>query len=61
MKSSKKGSYKAVKDIKAGKAARYIMSVKKNKTYFFMVCAYKTVGKTRVYGPMSAEKKLKLK
>ncbi len=37
-----------------------VISTAKNKTYYYKVRAYKTVGKTKIYGPWSAVKAYKL-
>ncbi|MDO4556075.1 MAG: Ig-like domain-containing protein [Lachnospiraceae bacterium] len=61
MKSSKNGTYKLVKTITSAKTVKYTKSgLTKNKTYYFKVRAYKTVGDKKVYGTASKGVKIKL-
>lgn len=46
---------------KAASAAKTVKGLKKGKTYYARVCAYKTVGKTTYKGSWSAVKKVKCK
>lgn len=59
--STKKTSgFKNVKTITKGSTVKYVnKSLKKKKTYYYKVRAYRTVGKTKVYGSFSAVKIVK--
>ncbi len=58
----KNGSYKLVKTVKGSKAVKYTnKKLKKGKTYFYKVRAYKTVGKKKVYGNYSSYKSIKVR
>ena len=59
---SKKGKYKKVKDITKSKTVKYVnKKLKKGKTYYYKVRAYKKVGGKKVYGPFSKIVKVKVK
>lgn len=58
----KNGSYKLVKTVKGSKTVKYTnKKLKKGKTYFYKVRAYKTVGKKKVYGSYSSYKSVKVR
>ena len=58
----KNGSYKLVKTVKGYKTVKYTnKKLKKGKTYFYKVRAYKTVGKKKVYGSYSSYKSVKVR
>lgn len=58
----KAGKSKYKKIVKSGNIKSYKKSgLKKGKTYLFKVRGYKKLGKTKIYGKYSAERKLKLK
>ena len=61
--STKKSSgFKNVKTITKGSTVKFVnKSLKKKKTYYYKVRAYRTVGKTKVYGSFSAVKSVKTK
>lgn len=59
---SGKGKYKAVKTITNGKTISYTKkNLKKGKTYYFKVRAYRKVNGQKVYGNYSGVKKIKIK
>lgn len=53
-----KGSWKKLKDLKGTSFTK--KKLKPGKTYYFAVRAYKTVGKTKIYGVYSAARKVKI-
>ncbi len=54
MRKSKKGKYKRIKNIKNVKKLTYVKKgLKKGKTYYFRIRAYKKVGGQKVYGKFS--------
>lgn len=58
----KNGKYTLVKTIKSAKTVKFTdKKVKKNKTYYYKVCAYKTVNKKSVSGAYSAKVKIRVK
>lgn len=62
MKTGKTGKYKIVKTIKgASKLSYKVTGLKKGKTYYFKVRAYKSVDDKKVYGKTSKVKQVKLK
>lgn len=64
MKNSKNGKYKLIKTIKNAKLKKYVVpkaKLKKNKTYYFKVRAYKAYGNLKVYGKFSSVKKVRVK
>ena len=62
MKTGKKGKFKLVKTIsKKAKVSYTVSKLKKKKTYFFKVRAYKTVSGKKTYGAYSKTKSIKLK
>lgn len=57
-----KGKYKAVKTIRNEKTANYTKkNLKKGKTYYFKIRAYRKVNGQKVYGNYSSVRKIKLK
>ena len=59
---SKNGKYKAIKTLKgADKLTHTDKKLKKGKTYYYKVRAYRTVSGKKVYGPYSAAKSAKAK
>ncbi len=61
-KTSKKGKWKSVKQIKGGSKVSYThKKLKKDRTYYYKICAYRTVGGKKVSGGYSAVKKAKIK
>ena len=59
---SGKGKYKAVKTITNGKTVSYTRkNLKRGKTYYFKVRAYRKVNGQKVYGNYSGAKKVKIK
>ena len=59
---SKKGSFKAVKTVKSAKTLSYKNTkLKKKKTYYYKVRAYKTYGKSKTYGSYSSVVSVKIK
>lgn len=62
MAESKNGKYKKIKTVKTTKNCTYKKkNLKKGKTCYFKVRAYKTVGKQKVYSSYSAVKKVKVR
>ncbi len=62
MKTGKSGTYKVVKTIKKNKTVSFTKKkLRKGKTYYVRVRAYKVMGGKKVYGSYSVTKKLKLK
>jgi len=59
-KSTKKTGTNVVATVKSTSAKSKVLTVKKGKTYYYKVRAYKLVDGTRVYGPWSAVKSYKL-
>lgn len=61
-KSTKKGKYKVLKRIKNKNKTSYIVKkLKKNKTYYFKIRAYRIINGKKVYGAYSKVKKIKIK
>ena len=60
-KSTRKSGTNVVATVKSTSASSKVLTVKKGKTYYYKVRAYKLVDGTRVYGPWSAVKSYKLK
>ena len=61
MATSKNGKYTKVKDITKGSTVKYTKSsLKKGKTYYFKVRAYRTVDKKNVYSSYSSKKSVKI-
>ena len=57
-----KSGFKAVKTIKKGKTVKYVNTgLKKGKTYYFKVRAYRTVSGKKVYSSYTSVKKVKVK
>lgn len=62
MKEGKKGKYKKVNDTKSKSINSYVaQGLKKGKTYYFQVRAYKNIYGERSYGELSQEKKFKMR
>ncbi len=62
MKTGKKGTYKKIADIKGGNTTAYYKTkLKKGKTYYFRVRAYKKIYGERSYGELSVPKSIKIK
>ena len=62
MATSKKGKYKKVKTITSGKTVKYTKSsLKKKKTYYFKIRAYKKVSGKKIYSSYSSIKSIKIK
>ncbi len=62
MKTGKKGTYKVVKTIKKNKTVSFTKKkLKKGKTYYVKVRAYKMIGGKKVYGAYSSTKKVTIK
>lgn len=60
MRKSKKGKYKRIKNIKNVKKLTYVKKgLKKGKTYYFRIRAYKKVGGQKVYGNFSRTLKVR--
>lgn len=59
MATSKKGKYKKIGDTKKLNLTK--KSLKKGKTYYFKVRAYKTLNKKKTYGAYSVKVKAKIK
>lgn len=58
----KKGKYKKVKVLNGARKISFTnKKLKKKKTYYYKVCAYRKVGKKKVYGSYSAVKSRKVK
>lgn len=58
----KKGKYKKVKVLNGDRKISFTnKKLKKKKTYYYKVCAYRKVGKKKVYGSYSAVKSRKVK
>lgn len=58
---SKSGSYKCIKTVTKGSTVKYInKNLKKGKTYYYKVKAYRTVNGKNVYGQYSTVKKVKI-
>ena len=58
----KKGKYKKVKVLNGARKISFTnKKLKKKKTYYYKVCAYRKVGKKKVYGSCSAVKSRKVK
>lgn len=58
----KNGKYKAVSKLKKGTAVTYTnKKLKKKKTYYYKVRAYKTIGKKTIYGAYSKTVSVKIK
>ena len=58
----KKGKYKKVKVLNEARKISFTnKKLKKKKTYYYKVCAYRKVGKKKVYGSCSAVKSRKVK
>lgn len=53
-------SYKKV-DVKKSKKSTVLKKLKSGKKYYVRICAYKSVGKTRLYGAWSKAKQVKIK
>lgn len=61
MKTGKKGKYKLIKTVKKNKTVTYTKKkLKKGKTYYVKVRAYKVIGGKKVYGTYSKVKKIKM-
>lgn len=60
-KSTRKSGTNVVETVKSTSAESKVLTVKKGKTYYYKVRAYKLVDGIRVYGPWSAVKSYKLK
>lgn len=59
---SKKSGFKAVRTVKSAKTLSYINTkLKKNKTYYYKVRAYRTYDKSRTYGSYSSAVSVKIK
>lgn len=62
MSTSKNGKYKSIATVKKGTTLTYTKKdLKKNKTYYFKVRAYRTINKKPVYGKFSSVKMSKVK
>lgn len=58
---AKKGKFKVLKTIKSNKKTTYtVKKLKKNKTYYFKLRAYKVINGKKVYGKYSKVKKIKM-
>ena len=61
MKTGKKGKYKLIKTVKKNKIVSYSKkNLKKGKTYYIKVRAYKVIDGKKVYGTYSKVKKIKM-
>ena len=62
MKTGKNGKYKKIKDVTSGSITTYCKTkLKKGKTYYFRVRAYKDIYGERSYGELSDEKKITMR
>lgn len=58
----KSGEYELIKTVKGAKNLKYTdKKVKKNKTYYYKVVAYKSADSSTIFGKFSAVKKVKIK